>query len=589
MPKFGDLDTSFGNGGKVTTDFFGGEDKANSLAINSDGKIIVVGQRKVDYFSDFALACYKPNGSLDASFGENGKVTTTVVISDELGNSNDIANSVAIKSDGKIIVVGYITLDSSEKFALACYEPNGHIDASFGINGFVTGVSYGGQSVLNSVAIMPNGNIIVAGFTDYGFAGKNEDKNRGFFLACYTSDGILDTNFGSYGFVINDIGLSSSSRATSIAIYDEKIFVSGYNGANFPNRSEFVLACFNSNGILDTDFGNSGITITDFDNGDDYARSLAIKSDGKIIVAGDTQTSDNNRDKFALACYKSDGFLDASFGINGKVTTIFDEPASISSVAIYPNGKIIVAGYKFVSDMRVFALACYKSDGNLETSFGTDGLVISNFYNERVTDIAINSDGNIIVCGYTNSNFVLACYYGENVSNPEPEVPLSSTCFIANTLISTNQGNIAIQNLDPEIHTIRNKKIELITKTVTQDKYLVCFEKDSLGKNLPSEKTIITKNHVIYYKGSEMKAKNFINKFENVKKIKYNGEMLYNVLLKEHDKMIVNNLICETLHPENKIGELYKVLSKMSQIEQQKFIKEYNDYSIKNNIFSSKR
>ena len=171
-------------------------------------------------------------------------------------------------------------------------------------------------------------------------------------------------------------------------------------------------------------------------------------------------------------------------------------------------------------------------------------------------------------------------------TNPNP---VSNVCFPANTLITTNQGIIAIQNLDPKIHTIRNKKIELITKTVTQDKYLVCFEKDSLGKNVPSENTIITKNHLIYYKGSEMKAKEFLDAFENVNKIKYNGEVLYNVLLKEHDKMIVNNLICETLHPENKIAQLYKILSDLSPTDQHKVIKEYNDYSIKNNIFSSKR
>jgi hypothetical protein len=117
---------------------------------------------------------------------------------------------------------------------------------------------------------------------------------------------------------------------------------------------------------------------------------------------------------------------------------------------------------------------------------------------------------------------------------------------------------------------------------------LVCFEKDSLGKNTPSEKTIITKNHLIYYKGTAMIAKDFINKFENVNKVKYTGEVLYNVLLKDHDKMMVNNLICETLHPENKIGQLCKVLSEMTTTEQEELIKKHNDYCIKNNIFSKK-
>jgi len=194
--------------------------------------------------------------------------------------------------------------------------------------------------------------------------------------------------------------------------------------------------------------------------------------------------------------------------------------------------------------------------------------------------LTTSSDGSLIPMTYVKK------LWG---SNFDPITPISNVCFPANTLITTNQGNIAIQNLDPKIHTIRNKKIELITKTISQDKYLVCFEKDALSKNVPSEKTIITKNHLIYYKGSTMKAKDFINNYENVNKIKYNGEVLYNVLLKEPYEMMVNNLICETLHPENKIVELYKILSKMPEIEQEKIIKEYNDYCIKNKTFSKKR
>ena len=205
------------------------------------------------------------------------------------------------------------------------------------------------------------------------------------------------------------------------------------------------------------------------------------------------------------------------------------------------------------------------------------------FGDNKIKELITKSKNAGYIIQNGSRDFALASYFGE------AENPISNICFPENTLISTNQGNIAIQDLDPEIHTIRNKTIELITKTVTQDKYLVCFEKDSLGKNLPSEKTIITKNHVIYYKGSAMKAKDFINKFENVKKIKYNGEVLYNVLLKEHDKMMVNNLICETLHPENKISKLFQILSNLSPKDQKYVIKVYNDHAIKTNTFSSKR
>jgi surface protein len=146
---------------------------------------------------------------------------------------------------------------------------------------------------------------------------------------------------------------------------------------------------------------------------------------------------------------------------------------------------------------------------------------------------------------------------------------ISNICFPAGTPIVTNQGIIAINKINPAIHTIRNKKIVSITKTVSPDKYLVRFEKDALGANLPSEATTMTQNHMLFYKGKMMKAKEFVNN-ESVAKVPYNGQVLYNVLMEEHDKMVVNNLICETLHPENYVAKMYhafKVLTPKQRIE----------------------
>ncbi len=170
-----------------------------------------------------------------------------------------------------------------------------------------------------------------------------------------------------------------------------------------------------------------------------------------------------------------------------------------------------------------------------------------------------------------------------------PPNPYSNTCFPAGTPVNTNQGIIPIELLDPNVHTIRNKKIIGISKTISLDKFLVCFEKDSLSSNVPSQKTIISNNHGIYYEGEMIRAHKFIDKFKNVNKIRYTGEVLYNVLMEKHDKMVINNLICETLDPESYTVKLYKILQTLSPEEQQQRIKNYNDFVIKNKVFDPKK
>ena len=159
--------------------------------------------------------------------------------------------------------------------------------------------------------------------------------------------------------------------------------------------------------------------------------------------------------------------------------------------------------------------------------------------------------------------------------------PISNTCFPANTPITTDQGVVPIEQINPRKHTIRNKKIIAITQTVTNDDYLVCFEKNAIGNNIPCEKTIVSKNHLIFNKGNMIKAKKFIGKYENIYKIKNNNEILYNILLEKYDKMIVNNLICETLHPDNMIAKLYTLLPRYNLEQQCKMIATYNNFVTK--------
>ena len=162
----------------------------------------------------------------------------------------------------------------------------------------------------------------------------------------------------------------------------------------------------------------------------------------------------------------------------------------------------------------------------------------------------------------------------------------SNICFPKDTPIVTDQGLIEIEKINPEKNTIRGKKIVAITETITPDKYLVCFEKDALGPNLPSKDTTMSQNHCVFYKGEMIEAKRFLYKFENIKRVKYNGEYLYNVLLENHDKMIVNNLVCETLSPKNTVARLYHYLSIKDAEQKNMLIKEFNKYNEKNNTIT---
>ena len=221
--------------------------------------------------------------------------------------------------------------------------------------------------------------------------------------------------------------------------------------------------------------------------------------------------------------------------------------------------------------------------GNLDdgtTGGFTSWRLASNSNGSSSQSVVYNNGDTIIADG----NYFL--YPAEPIGNN----PLGNICFPAGTPITTNQGQISIEKINPDIHTIGNKKIIGITKTTIAsnyafNKYLVCFEKDSLGNDVPSQRTIISKNHKILYKGQMKPAFAFVGLNNKITKIKYNNEVLYNVLMEDYDIMQVNNLTCETLHPENDIAKIYKICQNLTLKEQHKLIEFYNnEYRKRNNI-----
>lgn len=255
--------------------------------------------------------------------------------------------------------------------------------------------------------------------------------------------------------------------------------------------------------------------------------------------------------------------------IPNLVTTIgnslFAHCSNLTSVII-PNSVTSIQGWGLGGTTSLTSIIIPNS----VTTIAADG-----FINSGLTTVTITNGQ--VISGITfqapDSN---VAFFGRTVNTIAASVLNSNICFLKGTPVRTDQGLIHIDKINPDVHTIRNKKIVAITKTNTHDRYLVCFEKDSLGPNIPSEKTIITYNHKILYNGKMIKAKHFIQNFENVHDVNHNGELLYNVLLEEPYKMIVNNLICETLHPDNLIAQIYRFLPNMNLKEQEEIITRVN-------------
>lgn len=399
----GSLDTSFDGDGKINTDFLGEIDIVNSIAVQMDGKIIVAGFRFDGMNSDFAIARYNTDGSLDNSFDFDGKVTTSI------GTTGDYIRSIALQTDGKIIVAGHSYNATNRDFAVARYNVDGSLDNSFDSDGIVTtefaSIPGTGDESASSVNIQSDGKIILVGYT------QNGSQNH-FAVARYNADGSLDNSFDGDGKLTTDFGLGSATAMSSKLQNDGKLVVAGWSTADSTSSdADFAVVRYNIDGSLDTSFDGDGKLTTDIGSRFDYGNSVAIQTDGKIIVAGINNagyTSYIDPD-FTLVRYNTDGSIDSSFDIDGKVTTNFGSSNDIgNSVAIQADGKIVVVGYISDGISKELTVTRYNTNGSLDNSFGGDGIVTIDlgYDDERGNSVAIQADGKIVVAG--NSFLYLA-------------------------------------------------------------------------------------------------------------------------------------------------------------------------------------
>ncbi|MCX6928093.1 MAG: choice-of-anchor D domain-containing protein [Verrucomicrobia bacterium] len=453
----GDLDANFGIGGRVTTSIGGSRDRVGGMALQSDGKLVVAGGSFNGSDYDFALVRYRTNGTLDTSFGNLGMVTTPI------GNAQDFGRSVAVQSDGKIVVAGDSYNGTNSDFALVRYLADGILDATFGSGGKVTtSISGNSGEMGRSVAVQTDVKIVVAGYSDNGTVKYD------FALVRYQADGTLDSTFGIGGKVTTPIG-SGDDQGYSVAVQrDGKIVVAGdsYNGSN----RDFALVRYLSDGSLDTTFGTGGKVTTPIGLYDDNGQSVAVQSDGRIVVAGSSSNGSIDDYDFALVCYLSDGSLDTTFGAGGKVTTDIGSGSDDTghSVALQSDGKVVVAGSSYNGANYDFALARYLANGTLDTTFGNGGKLVTAVggSDDIGWGVAVQGDGKIVVAGdFRNGSdydFALVRYLG--TTEPEIAVEQPAGNNLTDGRASIDFGNLAV-NGGPTTRwfTVRNASTAILT------------------------------------------------------------------------------------------------------------------------------
>jgi uncharacterized delta-60 repeat protein len=347
-------------------------------------------------------------GQLDPTFGNAGRVTTA------FGAADDIANAAVVQPDGKLVVAGQAWNGTNWDFALARYNPDGSLDTSFDTDGKVTTNFVGGHDVAMGVALMPDGRIVAGG---YSFSG-----NYDFAVARYNADGSPDNTFDSDGRATLPVGAGDDVGQAIALQSDGSIVVTGYTdtAGNF----DMAVARFQPNGSPDSTFGPGGKRVTTFGGADERGYAVAIQADGKIVVAG--RAGNGTGEDYALSRYLTDGTLDPAFDTDGKVTTpIGAREDDAYAVALLPGGKILAGGHTFNGANYDFSMAQYKTDGSLDTSFGTGGTLVTDFASgsdDRIYGLFVQPDGKIVATGAagptTDHEYAIARYTATGSLDP---------------------------------------------------------------------------------------------------------------------------------------------------------------------------
>ena len=405
----GEADPTFAVGGQRSTDLGGTYDWAYATALQPDGKVLAAGVSNARGTYDFALVRYTAAGALDPSFGDGGRVLT------DFGHSYDWAYAIALQPDGRIVVGGVSDHSGSRDFALARYNPDGSLDHSFGEDGLlVLPVRPLTTDIVHGLALQPDGKILAAGVTVDDSVSLR--PNGDFMLVRYTESGQLDPTFGVGGIVTTNFEGESYDEPYAIALQpDGRIVLGGVSNTGggigrIFGADNLALARYLSNGLPDSTFGDGGKVVVDAGSMFESIRALALDPQGRIVAAG--RTNGEKRGDLLLARFAPDGALDRTFGTTRAGMTITDlgtAEEGLSALALAPDGTIVAGGVVAPRPNADMAVVRYDEAGRFDRSFGRKGLASVDFggRDDRLRGIALQPDGKVVAVGSSETDFAL--------------------------------------------------------------------------------------------------------------------------------------------------------------------------------------
>jgi uncharacterized delta-60 repeat protein len=418
----GDLDEGFGGDGVVVTDFNSAEDRANAALALPDGTIVAAGRSGAGAAANLAVARYLPDGSPDPSFGGgDGEVTQNL-----FGSVFDVATALDADPQGRLVAAG-ITGDVDDDFALARFMPGGVLDtAGFNPGGAVPGstsLSFSSPDTstdeATSVARLPSGDLLVAGFTEVP-TGDDGDAA----LARFNEDGSLDMTFspgGLAGRATHDLsGLAQVDVLTDIAVRDGAVYATGYrvlSGTQF----EAIVARFTADGELHPTYGGGDgiVPVSLPDGANSIGQGLVLEPDGSAVVGGYWQSGLETR--LMVAKFRPNGAPDNSFGGDGSTVTnlAFGPNDSGRELIREPGGRVTLVGITIApaAGGQAFAATRYLPNGRLDRSFSRDGSTVKDITpgfppNEIANAAVLAESGAIVAAGYLDTDVALLAWQG---------------------------------------------------------------------------------------------------------------------------------------------------------------------------------